>query len=240
LQKFGNSHTLLKKLPFHGDNPHRGFYFTIYNMDLNMNSRDYFVVGCKVVGVYCIFRSIDYFVHAVGTFFYPANLPPEAAWSMLVTKTVLRLIPIVYLFLGVYLIKNGRVIHDIAYPLTHDNDVNTNDVSVIPQYDDNGVSMTDTIIFAFQFAGLYLIVTNLPDIIKTSSFYLVQLHSSNYNMPSQAWFDKVATYSQFLPSLGGMLLGIYLLKANNLFIMLALKEPDTPDANHESDSFSGD
>lgn len=54
-------------------------------------------------------------------------------------------------------------------------------------------------------------------------------------MPSQVWFERITTYSQFLPSLGGMLLGIYLLKANNLFIRLALKESSGQNLNDESD-----
>jgi hypothetical protein len=210
-------------------------------MDLKMSSRDYFVVGCKVIGIYCIFRSIEYFVHAIGTFFYPADLSPDMAWSLFVTKTVLRLIPIAYLLLGVYLLKNGRVIHNMAYPPNHDIDVNTNDVDDIPQDDGDTLSMTSKIVLAFQFAGLYLIITNFPNLINTSSFIFTQLNTSKvYSMPSQVWFEKVTTYSQFLPSLGGMLLGIYLLKANNLFIRLALKESDKPDINHESDSSSND
>jgi hypothetical protein len=205
-------------------------------MDLRMSSRDYFIVGCKVVGIYCIFLSIDYFVHAIGTFFYPANLSPEMAWSLLVTKTVLRLIPIVYLILGVYLVKNGRVIHNIAYPPNQDNDANTIDTNT-----GDALSMAAKIVLAFQFAGLYLIITNFPDLIKTLSFYFTQLNSSKvYSMPSQVWFEKVTTYSQFLPSLGGMLLGIYLLKANNLLTRLALKEPNGPDGNHDSDPSSND
>jgi len=201
-----------------------------------MSSRDYFVVGCKVVGLYCIFRSIDYFVHAFGTFFYPANLSPEMAWSLLVTKTVLRLIPIVYLLLGVYLVKNGRVIHNMAYPPNQDNGVNTNDADAISQHDGDALSITAKIVLAFQFAGLYLIITNIPDVIKTSSFYFTQSNTSQvYTMPSHAWFEKVTSYSQFLPSLGGMLLGIYLLKANNVFIRLALKEPLKKNLNDESE-----
>ena len=80
------------------------------------------------------------------------------AWSLQVTKTVLRLIPIVYLLLGVYLVKNGRVIHDMAYPPNEENDIHTNDSDAMPEDYGNALSMTAKIVLAFQFAGLYLII----------------------------------------------------------------------------------
>jgi hypothetical protein len=162
-------------------------------------------------------------------------------WSLFVTKTVLRFIPIVYLILGIYLVKNGSIIHNIAYPLVQDNEINTGDEDAVPQEEGDVLPMTAKIALAFKFAGLYLIITTFPNLLNTSSFILTQLHTSKvYSMPSQVWFEKVTTYSQFLPSLGGMLLGIYLLKADNYFIRLALKGPNKPEVNDESYSSSSD
>jgi len=198
-----------------------------------MSSRDYFVVGCKVVGIYCIFLSIAYLVHAVGTFFYPADLSPDMAWSLFVDKAVIRIIPIVDLTLGIYLLMNGRVIHNIAYPQTHDNDTSITVEDVTSQGTCEVLSITSKLILAFQFAGLYLVITNFHDLLKTSSYLFTRSQISTvYSMPS---LEKVTTYSQFLSSLGGTILGIYLLKPSNVLIRLALREPPKSDVNDESD-----
>ena len=90
-----------------------------------MIKKEYFVLGCKLLGVYCIFLSLPYFVTAISTFFTP-NQGGEYGKYLYITTVATRAIPVIYIFLGIYLLKNGRTIHNYAYPDnegTKENDV---------------------------------------------------------------------------------------------------------------------
>ena len=219
-----------------------------------MTSRDYFVVGCKVVGIYCIFLSLSYFVNAIGTFFTPSDLPPEIAQSLFVARTILRLVPIIYVLLGIYLLKDGRFIHDLAYPQVlpiedeeenseqrNESDTANDSVLQPPVEEDNAnnLTMTDKLTLAFKFTGIYLILANFPDVLKIIENYITKTASSNYyyRIPEASMmYDKILTHLMFLPSVGGIILGIYLLRSDNLFIKLALKAPQKTDVDaDESD-----
>ncbi|MGC9966581.1 MAG: hypothetical protein ABSE08_14355 [Syntrophobacteraceae bacterium] len=197
-----------------------------------MSSRDYFVVGCKVVGLYCIFLSLNHFIKLVDIYFTPIKLPPELVWSV-TNITITIIIPIIFLLIGIYLIRNGKFVHDIAYPSLQTTDVDDSSDDLACENNKCELSMNCIITLAFQFAGIYLILSNFPDLLKVMSYYIAKQHSSNL-------FQMPYTYFNFLPSLGGMLLGIYLLRVNNLFTTLALNEPNKSHFNHESGSSTCD
>ncbi len=193
-----------------------------------MSSRDYFVVGCKVVGLYCIFLSLNHFINLVDIYFAPIKLQPELVWRV-TNITVMIIIPITFLSTGIYMIRNGKFVHDIAYPSLPTTDVDDSIDYLACQNSGYELSMNCIIRLAFQFAGIYLILSNFPGLLKVTSYYIAKQHSSNL-------FQMPYTYFNFLPSLGGMLLGIYLLRPNNLLTRLALKVPNKADFSDESGS----
>jgi len=218
-------------------------------MELIMTSRDYFIVGCKVLGVYCIFLSLEYFVHALSTFFTVYTFPSNMATNLFLAKMVLRLIPIIYVVLGIYLLKDGQWIHNLAYPVAEpengeedewDQD-DDSDVEKVKPHDDkeytDGISMSDKISLAFKFAGIYLILVNFPQVLARIEFYAVRMASTSYGSgtPESIMFDKIFTHLYAFPSVCGMLLGIYLLSPNNVFIRVALKVPGKANVKGEGD-----
>lgn len=156
--------------------------------------------------------------------------------------------------LGIYLLKDGRFIHDLAYPQAlpiEDEEENSeqrnesdtaNDTVLQPPVDEgnaNNLTMPDKLILAFKFTGIYLILTNFPEVLKQIEGYIPRITSKNYSYgmsEASRIYDKIFAHLFFLPSIGGIMLGIYLLRSDNLFIKLALKAPRKADADaDESD-----
>ena len=71
-----------------------------------MKSREYFVLSCKIFGIYCLFVSIGFAALAITTFTTPGQIPNgELSRILFLKNTVTRLIPLVYIVLGIYLIS---------------------------------------------------------------------------------------------------------------------------------------
>ena len=60
-----------------------------------MNSREYFVLGSKLFGVYCLFQAVPSLGAAVSTFAHTPNLGDEYASIVFLTRVVLLVIPVV-------------------------------------------------------------------------------------------------------------------------------------------------
>ena len=166
-----------------------------------MCSRGYFILGTKLLGVWCTFMSIIHIGAAITTFVDFPNMGDEYASIMFLSRIVMRVIPIIYFSLGIYLIKNGTALHNFAYP---------------PQADPNGkFEIREKFVLFLKLLGVYLMVSYFPDLLKSITSYLTYSNTSAiYDLSA----ERQNAYINFLPSLAGILLGFYLLKSGNFFI----------------------
>jgi len=182
-----------------------------------MNSRDYFVLGSKLLGVYCLFLAVPHLGAAVATLADPPNLGDEYASIMFMSRVVFRIIPVVYLVFGFYLIRNGSVIHNLAYQVSSD--------------EDNLLETRDKFIVFLKFLGMFLIVSYFPDVLKSISSYFTYRNA----FPTLNLFeDKQYALVNFGPSIVGVVFGFYLLKSGQVFVRLAFRSDAPTTENHKS------
>lgn len=162
------------------------------------------MLGCKLFGVYCLFLSLPYIAAAIPTFTATKELGEEYAQIMFLTKVVTWLIPIFYISLGVYLIKNGRMIHQFAYTEPNKND---------------GTGNRQKFTLYLKMLGMFLIINNFPDFLKSITSYFTYTNAPNiYDL----FRERQYAYVNFIPSLGGLLFGLYLLKSGEYFVIIGL------------------
>ena len=122
-----------------------------------MKIQDYFNLGCKLFGIYFIFLSIPLFVNAISTFYPADNTPSEFAKYLTFYKIITRLLPILYLVIGIYLIRNSEKIFLIAYGKIDSIDFKEN---------------SEKFRLFLKMFGFYLVADYLPDLIKSITSYL--------------------------------------------------------------------
>ncbi len=171
-----------------------------------MKSRDYFLVGCKLLGVYSLLLSFPHIFNALSPFFMQTKFKTELFTVMFPVYLSLSLVPIFYIFFGIYLLWGGRALCDFAFPdESHDHDF----------------SYQDLFPLAFKVFGLYLIIMHLPDFIRSIGTFV-----ANKNAPSIYRFtrDSLIDYGAMLSSSVGVLLGFYLLRSGAIFTRIAMKD----------------
>ena len=183
-----------------------------------MNSRDYFVVGSKLLGVYCLFLAVPALGAAVQTFADTPNLGDEFASIMFLSRVVLRVIPVVYLVLGFYLIKNGSHIHNLAYPVS--------------AAEDSPIEAQDKFVLFLKFLGMFLIVSYFPDALKSiSSYFTYKNAPPAFNL----FQEKQYVLVNFAPSIVAVVFGFYLVKSGQVFVRLAFRPSAPPHKDDDSD-----
>ena len=125
-----------------------------------MNTRDYFVMAAKILGIYSILSSVPYV--AIGIQF--ASVPESALGSYrslyLISQIVAWATPIALIFLGIFLLRDNHVIFGIAYP-----------DEVAPSVSNN----EDLFLLLIKLLGLFLIIDSFPDFLKTLSDWLIMV-----------------------------------------------------------------
>lgn len=171
-----------------------------------MNDRDYFTVGLKLLGVYFLFISLYYISEAIIVLSpsFTSKYPNEYLSIWHITQVATCVVPLLYIAVGMYLISNGRILYDYAYP---------NAAQSLAS------SLNSKIILALRLLGVYLVVSELPTLLKSIASYIVYTNTPKYMNIFQ---EKQASYANLLPSLGGIILGIYILKKNNYIERCAL------------------
>ena len=182
-----------------------------------MNSREYFILGSKLLGVWCLFMSILHLGAAITTFADGPKMGEEFASLIFLTRFIMRLIPLVYILLGIYLLKSGTVIHNLAYPA---------DGHAIHEMDLRG-----KFLLFLKLLGVYLIVSYFPDLLKSICSYLAY---TNAPWAVDLFREKQFAYVNFLPSVAGILLGFYLLRSGQILVRLSFQPRDETEKNHVS------
>lgn len=181
-----------------------------------MKARDYFILGSKLFGIWCLFQGIVGLIGTIPTFISPGKLHPEMHGIYMVTVVVTRLIPILFFASGIYLLRGGSHLYKFAYP----------------GETEGGTDLELTFTVFVKMLGIYLLILYIPDLLRTLSTYFVYLNAPPYfDMFQQRQF----TYTNAASSIGGVLLGIYLLRSGRVFIRMGLKTIQIKPNDHEQD-----
>lgn len=176
----------------------------VSEIEEKMKARDYFILGSKLFGIWCLFHGVVGLIAAIPTFMSPGNLQPEMHKIYMATAVVARIIPILFIASGIYLLRGGDRLYKFAYP-----------AEAV-----QGTDLESKFAVFVKMLGIYLLVLYIPDLLKTLSAFLVYLNAPPYfDMFQQRQF----TYTNAASSIGGVLLGIYLLRSGRWFIRMGLK-----------------
>jgi hypothetical protein len=176
-----------------------------------MTSRDYFIVGCKLFGVWCFVLFLTDIFRVIRTLFVQQNLSPDIAGFWRLTKLFGILKVASFFGLGVYLIRYGDFVHNIAYP---------NDT-----YSDH-MTLRETFTLALKLLGMYLIIIYIPYFLDVLSRYIVYINSPKYIDMTDTRDFLLMTVS---PTVGAIILGIYLVKSGDFFSKIGLRSTHKKD-----------
>jgi len=182
-----------------------------------MKAKDYFILGSKLFGIWCLFQGIVGLIAVIPSFMSPDKLGPEMHRIFMVTAVVGRIIPILFIVAGIYLLRGGDRLYKFAYPGEAE----------------QGTNLERKFTVFVKMLGVYLLVVYIPDLLKTLSAFFVYLNAPPYfDMFQQRQF----TYLNAASSIGGVLLGIYLLRSGKWFIRMGLKAIQTKPNHNEQDT----
>jgi hypothetical protein len=169
-----------------------------------MKPQDYFVLGCKLFGVYCLVLVVPAIVTVIPTFVQPQDLGNDLKQIYLASKIATILIPIIYISGGLYLIRSGSHLYRFAYPED-------------AEYSDE---MSEKFRLFLKFLGIFLIITYSPTFLKTGTYYIAYTHAPKYLGMFQ---ERQYSYFNIAPSIWGVGFGIYLLRGGQFIVKIALQ-----------------
>ena len=180
-----------------------------------MRAQDYFNLGCKLFGVYFLFLSVPHFMSAISTSYFADYSSPEVARYLKFFKLMTWILPLVYVLIGVALIRSSEKLFAFAYRFER------------PDLRENSEKFR----LFLKMLGIYLFAEYLPDFIRSISSYFTYSNAPGvFNFAAHQRF----VYTNFFPSIVAILLGIYLLRDRNLFVKLGFSkredESDFPKA----------
>ena len=180
-----------------------------------MKQKDYFIVGSKLFGIYCLALALSYTIWAIEYYIQP--FPHETGYRQyeLIQNITRWIIPLFYVFLGVYLIRRSSALYNLIY----------SNQSVI-------VSGVKNQFMLFQkFLGLYLIITAISGFSKTLSSIFVYFITSSYLLSS---IPNNLLYWDRLDSVAIIFLGLYLLLDGRLFLKWGFESKSTKPASENN------
>ena len=160
----------------------------------------------KLFGVYFLFLSVPLFVSAIATFFPAENLSADFSKYLTFHNIIIRLLPIIYIVIGVNLIRNSEKIRKFAYDKVDNIDLNEN---------------AEKFRLFLKMLGIYIIANYLPELIESITIYLTYS-----NAPQVLDFFTQQRYPSihFFPSLLAILFGSYLIKDGKFFVNLGFQK----------------
>jgi hypothetical protein len=177
-----------------------------------MKAQDYFDLGCKLFGVYFLFLSVPLFISAISTFYPAGYSSSEFDKYLIFYKLIARVLPFIYVFIGVALIRYTEKIFAFAYKIDQ------------PDLRENSEKFR----LFLKMLGIYLCAEYLPDLIKSISSYLTYS-----NAPKVFDFITQQRYAStnFVPGFVAIVLGVYLLRDGNLFVKLGFGKLESKSEN---------
>jgi len=172
-----------------------------------MTGKDYFILGCKLFGVYSLFMGVTLLITAAPGFFPPKNL---GDMQNVYTATIIvsLLISIIYIIGGLYLLRDADHLYRYAYP---------EDTS-------SEIDIEEKFTLFIKMLGLYLIVSYFPDLLRTVSSYFIYTNApAGFDM----FHERQFSYLNAASSIWGVAFGLYLLIGGKYIINLALSKIKT-------------
>ncbi len=170
-----------------------------------MNPREYFILGSKIFGVWCLFQGVVDLVGLIPGFISPDNLTSEFDRIYFATVVVRRIITVLYIASGIYLLRGGGRLYRFAYP----------------GEDEQGTDLEWKFTLFVKMLGIYLLVIYIPDLLKSLTGYFVYRNAPKYF--TNIYQQRHLIYGDAASHIGGVVLGIYLLRSGRWFISMGLK-----------------
>ena len=169
-----------------------------------MKPGEYFILGSKLFGVWCLFEGLVRLVGEIPAIISPHNVQAELGRAYFATVVVGRIIVVLFIASGIYLLRGGGRLYRFAYP----------------REEEPGTDLEWKFTVLVKMLGIYLLVLYIPDLLASLAVFFVYQnvprHFTEFVQQRQFAYGKAAS------SIGGVLLGIYLLRSGRWFISLGL------------------
>jgi len=170
-----------------------------------MTTKGLFIIGCKLLSIYCFIVGAPLLFNAISTFFISIDMPPELKTSYFIGNTVVRITPIFLIGSGAYLLKNGEKIFEFAYKNKETQDS----------------KIEEGLLLAIKACGIFLIIQYFPDLLQSiSSFLSYKIAPQVFDMIEQKSF----LFKNAFSSIFSVSLGFYLLKDGSFFLRQGIKK----------------
>jgi len=148
-----------------------------------MDARYYFVLGSKLIGLYCLVLAPIYFVPVVGSIFTRSTYQPEEAGYFRAIFLALILVPVLLAGIGFYLVRDGAFVHNLAFP-------------------ENGshltLGMEGLFTLAIKLYGVFLATSSIPHLLRMLSNFIF-VADMPYDFRNTV-ADSMGIKTDFLPS----------------------------------------
>ncbi|MDH4230818.1 MAG: hypothetical protein OEW04_02185 [Nitrospirota bacterium] len=183
-----------------------------------MKSKDYFILGCKLFGIYCLVLGVPTLLTTIPTF-VQTQMDEDYRRIMMATKIATRLLPVIFILGGFYLIRGGARLYHFAYP---DENENRNQIE-------------EKLLLFLKMLGIYLVISYFPDLLKTISSYIAYSNAPKiFNLMQEQQY----TYVNAASSIWGVGVGLYLFRGGKFIVSMAMKS--LPEGhNHISEENNG-
>jgi hypothetical protein len=169
-----------------------------------MSWKDYFVVGLKLIGVYCVLHAFESIFRDV-----PGQLKILREWGQLhgvfkLSALMSMMIPVIMAGLGLYLIRDGRRLHGI------------------PKFEDSIDESRGWTALGIVVFGFYLLISSVPDVLHIIPDLALVLQAPAYvsRDGSISWLK-----STFISTSLTVLLGMVCIFRGQAVVALAFKQP---------------
>ena len=162
-----------------------------------MTSKQYFILGCKLFGVYFIVQAVSGLLSIIP---FIVQIPQGAVniAGLMLTQ------PLIFIAAGGYLIVAGEALYKFSYP-EGSGDINLSE---------------EKFLLYLKMLGVFMVFKYIPDFLKVlSEIFAVAIMPSYISRATEQRF----MIANFAPSIWGVFAGIYLVKNGHSVAKYALK-----------------
>ena len=169
-----------------------------------MQKKEIFIIGCKILSIYCFVTGIPLFFSAIATFFNTTEIPSDLQTAYLITNMGLRATPIFLVFIGYFLLKKSDKLYNYLI-----GEKNT-EASFLDQW----------LQIVIRGCGIFIIVDYFPNF----TYVISNFFASKVVTPAYALFQEVTTLQDVMSTFSAIAIGIYLLLDGRIFLKLGNKK----------------